>query len=616
MTPALRSWAEAQLGLKRLVGTAGAALGPAIESFVGLAACNRFHAGGAAYATESGADDKTHAFVMGVLETMNLSFRLPPEDLARIPKRGPLVVVANHPFGGVEGMILGALLKSVRPDVKILANYLLGRIPELRDLFILVDPFGEKGNARKQAAKANLGAMRDAVRHVRSGGVLGIFPAGTVAHFDPRTGLIRDPEWAESIATIIKLTRAPVLPIYFPGANPWWFHAAGLIHPRLRTALLPRALVHMQGQTLDIAVGSTIPSRKLTDMSGDREMVNYLRRRTYMLQFRHEASANPKLTSPTVTGGADVVPPVPPTAMLSELRQLPESCLLVEENGIEVYAAKANQIPQILREIGRLREVTFRATGEGTGHELDLDDFDQSYVHLFLWHPEKHEIIGAYRLGQADLICRQKGVSGLYTSTLFDYPEHLVHDIGPGLELGRSFVRQEYQNGYMPLLMLWRGIGRFLVAHPHYRSLFGPVSISNDYQSVSQQLMVQFLTINHLDRNAAKLVRPRAPFRQERVDGLTAKDLAALLTDHDEVSEWVSDVEPDTKGIPVLLRQYLKLGARVLAVNVDKSFGSCVDALIVIDLLKGDSKLMDRYMGKEGAASWKQYHKLVPATQR
>jgi putative hemolysin len=617
ITDSVTAWNKAQPVWKRVLTTPAVALAPIVERAAGLAGINQVHADAARTlaAANLPADahpaDASKVFVDGVLDSLGISFRLPPEDLARIPKRGPLIVVANHPFGGVEGIIMAALLQSVRPDAKVLANYLLGRIPEMRDLFVLVDPFGEKGDARKAAAKANTSSMRDALRHIRNGGVLGMFPAGTVAHLDPRTGQIRDPEWANALASIIRVTKAPVLPIYFPGANPWWFHAAGLIHPRLRTALLPRALLAQRGQILDIAVGSPIPAKKLADMPNDRDMVTYLRRRTYMLQFRHEASSNPKAPSPLINGGADVIAPIPATTMAAELRQLPGSSLLVCEHGVEVYAARAPQIPSILKEIGRLRELTFRATGEGTGNEIDLDTFDADYLHLFVWHSEKQEIIGAYRLGQADLICQNKGVAGLYTSTLFDYPQHLLNDFGPGLELGRSFVRREYQKGFMPLLMLWRGIGHYLVANPHYRALFGPVSISNDYQSVSQQLMVQFLTINHLDRNASKLVKPRAPFREQRVDGLSAKDLAALLTDHDEVSDWVADVEPDTKGIPVLMRQYLKLGARVLAVNVDKSFGSCVDALIVIDLLKGDSRLMERYMGKDGAKSWKQYHKLT-----
>ncbi len=567
------------------------------------------------YDTASG-DPLPRPFMASVLDALEISYRVANHDIARIPRTGPLLVVANHPFGAVEGLLISSLLTSVRPDVKVMANYLLSLIPQLKDLFIPVDPFGSK-----DAVSKNLQPIRQAMRWLGGGKALVMFPAGEVSHFDLRSRGVADVRWNDLVAKLAVRCKATVLPIYIPGGNGPLFHAAGLIHPRLRTALLPRAMLRQSGQTLELRIGSPIPWRKLAEIGSDREITTYLRRRTYMLHHRNPQPpaetphAAASAAGPSAAAHQPIVAPVARADLAREVADLPPSQLLVNGEGLQAWGARSFQIPSILREIGRLREVTFRATGEGTGLPIDLDDFDEDYVHLFLWNPQKLEIAGAYRLGQADTILRQKGPGGLYTHTLFDYPARLIENLGPSLELGRSFVRLEYQRAHQPLLMLWKAIGRFVVENPRYRMLIGPVSISNSYQSVSQQLMVQFLTLNHRAHDHAPLVKPRSPFRQRRVKGIDPRTFGQLLRDHEDVSDLVADVEPDNKGIPVLLRQYLKLGAQVAAVNVDKSFGDCVDALIVIDLARTDRKLLDRYLTRDGAGSFLSYHARLDQTK-
>jgi len=552
-------------------------------------------------------------FCDAVLDTLNIRYRLRESDLARIPKTGPVVVVANHPFGGIEGIILSSLLLSIRPDAKVMANFLLSAIPNMRDLFFFVDPFERTGSAA-----ANLKPLRQAMRWLDGGGALGVFPAGTVSYLHLKKREIADGLWARNVGRIVRRAKCPVVPIYFEGANSPAFQVMGLVHPTVRTALLPREIFNKRGRSFGLRVGTPVHYRKIESLAGDEEVTEFLRQRVYMLRHRHDEAPTlvQNQNKPTPLSLKSIVEPTEPALLTQEIANLPPGSLLVDGDETRVYSAVADQIPSVLREIGRLREITFRATGEGTGNAIDLDDFDAYYLHLFIWNRKKEQIVGAYRLGLTDQILSRYGKGGFYTHTLFAYRTKLLRELGPAVELGRSFVREEYQRSFQPLLQLWKGIGSFCVAHPEYRTLFGPVSIANTYQSVSRQLMVQFLRINHGLRDKARLVKARNPLRIKRIAGFEADTVRMLLKDGDDVSELVSEVEPDQKGIPVLMRQYLKLGAKMLAFNVDNAFSDVVDALMVVDLTRTDRKLLERYMGKEGCASFLAYPEAATASQQ
>ena len=541
------------------------------------------------------ADDRE--FLQRVLELFQVEYRVDEAELARIPREGPLVVVANHPFGGLEGILIAALLRSVRSDVKIMANGLLQRIPELRELFIGVDPFGGQ-----DAARRNLAPLRDGLKTLRDGGCLVIFPAGEVSHVDLRRRVITDPAWNDHAAKLARRSEAPVLPVYFHGANSWVFQAAGLVHPSLRTALLPRELVNKCRRTIPISIGQPISPKRLEAFADDRERTDYLRLRTYLM-------SEPRRRRAPIHGSvgaalAEIIPPVPPERLVREVAALPADRCLAESGEFRVYAASAAQIPELLREIGRLRELTFRATGEGTGQPLDLDRHDQDYTHLFVWNTATAEVVGAYRLGFADTLLADRGKHGLYTHGLFRYKRALLERINPAIELGRSFVRTEYQKSYSALMLLWKGIGALVARNPRYTTLFGPVSISSSYRTSSQRLLVAFLTASNPLPHYTRLVRPRRPFRvgPNSVEGVNA------LRDADAVSDLVAALEPDQKGMPVLLRQYLKMGGKVLAFNVDPDFNDALDGLIMMDLRDADPKVLARYMGREAAATFLGYH--------
>ncbi len=541
-------------------------------------------------------------FVDKALDSLNVRYEISDDDLERLSAvTGPAIVVANHPFGGIEGMILASLLRSVRCDVKIMANYLLERIPEMREHLISVEPFG-----RSASTLRNVAPLRRSIRWVKGGGMLAVFPAGEVSHFDPVRGAV-DPAWSEIIGGIVRKTGAPVLPVYFSGTNSMLFHAAGVVHPALRTALLPAELLNKRKKSITVAVGRLIGNDRLRSFPDDRDLIEHLRLRTYLLAHRADSPS----FAPGASIGSPVVPPRPADVLTREVERLGPHRMLAASGELAVYRATADEAPNLLFEIGRLREVTFRAAGEGTGRDLDIDRFDEHYLHLFIWNRNAREVVGAYRLGRADKIVDGQGIAGLYTSTLFSYQREFFERLGPALELGRSFVRPEYQKSYAPLLLLWKGIGRFIVDNPGCATLFGPVSISNDYRPLSRQLMAGFLMARRSRPDLAGLVRPTNPFRVRKDGRFDRAVLAAALADEDRVSELVGDIEQDGKGLPILLKQYLKLGGSVVGFNVDPDFGNALDGLIVVDLLKTDRKVLDRYLGRDGASSFLAHHRSV-----
>jgi len=415
-----------------------------------------------------------------LLDFLDISYVTSAIDLKHIPSSGAAIVTVNHPFGILDGAILASLLAKVRPDARFLANGLLTVVPELRDIMIPVDPI-----AGRSAIARNGRGLRQSIEHLRNGGLLVVFPAGEVAHFRWRSFAVADGEWNPAAARLAGITGAPVVPMYISGSNGPAFHIAGMAHPALRTALLVRELLNKRGRRVEVYAGSSITADKLRSMSGDREPVEYLRWRTHLLakreQFKPRTSA-PLANREKPDRSEPIEAPLPGADIAAEIAGLPAGCLLGRSGDLEAYLTTAIHIPSVLNELGRLREITFRAAGEGTGKSLDTDEFDAHYLHLFVWNARATELVGAYRLAPTDAMRARHGTRGLYTATLFRYGDPFLDRIGPALELGRSFIRQEYQKGFAPLLLLWKGIGAFVARNPQYKVLFGPVSISNQYQ--------------------------------------------------------------------------------------------------------------------------------------
>jgi putative hemolysin len=586
----------------RLLGKLASVAGTSLEKLTSLRGINDV------YRRASRGGDSARTFLAEVIKDLRISTDVGEEDLERIPKKGPVIVVANHPFGAVDGIVLAELLSRARPNVKVMGNYLLGRIPHLRDLFIFVDPFGGEG-----AARSNVAALRQAIKWLEDGGLLMMFPAGEVSSLDWKRREVTDKSWTPMVGRIVRRTGAAVLPVFFNGHNGAMFQLAGMVHARLRTALLPRQVLKQRDRKLDVRIGSVIPARQLKKIEGDEALTAYLRRRTYVLKHRGAGELTSMLAAQATTPQLHrVMRPVVAigdvSAISREIEALPADQKLVEADDNLVALGRAEQMPAVIREIGRLREITFRAAGEGSGKSLDLDQFDSHYLHLMVWNRARRELVGSYRLGRSDQILAERGVAGLYTYELFDYGREMLEKMGPALEMGRSFIRAEYQRSFTPLLLLWKGIGKFLTDHPCYRYLFGPVSISGAYQSVSVRLMVQFLQLHHGGEAGAAKVNARTPFVAGRMRGWDDREISSLANDEDDLSDVVADLETDQKGVPVLIRQYLKLGAKFLSLNVDHSFGDCVDGLILVDLPNADRRMTERYLGKEGLAKYLEYH--------
>jgi putative hemolysin len=529
-----------------------------------------------------------------ILRAMRVTLDIDEHALPRIPETGPLIVVANHPFGGVEGLLLASLLRRRRPDVKIMANRLLGHIPSLRELFILVNPFG--GDA---AARSNTAPLKEALRWLAAGGVLGVFPAGEVSHFDVQRGEISDPAWSDTVARIASHSGASVLPVFIEGCNGPLFQLMGLLHPRLRTARLPHEFANKCDTTVTMRIGHVISPARVRQFKTPGDLIAYLRIRTYL----QRSAAVPTQSPAAMPQQEAIVEAANSDDVRREIRSLPESALLISHGQFTVYISAAIDIPVTLREIGRLREITFRSNNEGTGKAIDLDHYDAWYLHLFLWDDVAGEIAAAYRLGPTDTILRDHGKKGLYTHSLFNIRKKLLKQISPALEMGRSFVRLEYQKQFLPLLLLWRGIGTYVQRNPRYTKLFGPVSINSEYSLVSQKLMVEFLKEHSMDERA-RLVRPKTPPNAERLKGFDPKTMSTVLRDLSDLSSLVSEIEQDRKDVPILLKQYLKLGGVLLGFNIDPDFSNVLDGLILVDLCKTDKRLLERYMGADGAESF------------
>jgi len=551
-----------------------------------------------------------------LLAEMKINFEVQLSDLDRIPVKGPLVAVANHPFGVLDGAALAVLLSRARPDVKILTNSMLESIPELHEHCIFVDPFRHSSSSYKSVDK-NVKPLKQAMEWLRQGGALAVFPAGEVSHWNVREAQVTDPSWSDVAARLVRKTGASALPVYFCGHNSARFQLLGLINPRLRTLFLLQEFLQQREKNVRIRIGKAIPSQLIANLEDDEEATEYLRLRTYLLSHRGKKP----FSIPTRMRAAlprkhqeRIAEEVPSRFVVNDIAALPAERLLIENAEFAVYAARASELPHAIDELGRLREITFRAAGEGTGRSADLDQFDAYYWHLLLWNKEKQELAGAYRAGETDAIIRAHGIKGLYTNTVFRYDEQLFLKIGSALELGRSFVRPEYQRQYAPLLLLWKGIARFVAAHPETPVLFGAVSISNEYSSLSREMIVRYFEQRRVKdedgREFADLIQARTPFRAPKLRRWDCGALCSLLRDLEELAEPISDLEEDGKGLPILLKQYAKVGGRLVGFNLDRKFSDVVDGLVIVDLRQTDPSVLERYMGKEGYAGFCRFHWL------
>lgn len=515
-------------------------------------------------------------FLTDILKDLRVNYSISGSDIDKIPSKSAFIVVANHPYGGLDGIILLHALLKIRPDIKVMGNYLLQRIEPLKDYIVAINPFEVTTTYRE-----NVPGLRACIEHLKNDKPLIVFPAGEVSTFQYDSKEITDRKWQKSIIKLIAKAKVPVVPVYFHGSNSALFHWLGVIHPVLRTARIPSELLNKQNKKVAVRIGNPITVAEQELFIGTSKLGRYLRAKTYALgssadlqpffkPFRHQKIEN-------------TIPPVPKEIMCNEIRRLPGSYELFRNQKFAIYCAPILYIPNIIKEIGRLREITFREVGEGTNMSCDLDEFDLYYWQLFIWDTENQAIVGGYRAGLGKEIMTQFGKKGFYTRSLFKMDDKLRPLLYESIELGRSFVVSEYQRKPMSLYLLWKGIMLFLQKHCEYRYLIGAVSITNRYSTVTKQLLVDFIRNNYFDQELSKLIKPKKAFTPV-LNNIETSLLTEEVLDINQLELLIKDIETPSTRIPVLLKKYLQMGGKIAAFNVDPAFNNSLDGFLVLDL--------------------------------
>jgi len=542
-------------------------------------------------------------FIDALIAELGLEFEVSEEELKKIPREGAFITVSNHPFGGIDGMLLVKIMEHIRPDIKVMANFVLNKIKPVSEYMLPVNPF-----ERRKEAASSMAGVRMALEQLEKGGALGIFPAGEVSSYNEDNYGISDREWQYPAMKMIKKARVPVVPVYFQGSNSRLFHLLGLIHPTLRTVRLPAEVFNKKHKKIRIRVGNPITVKEQDDFSDISTYGRYLRARTYALGSVLEVR---KFFRPRIKRSGrveEIAEPVSPALIADEVSKLREEYQLFSSDHFDVFCTPSWEIPHIMNELGRLREITFRAVGEGTNRSMDIDEYDLYYNQLFVWDNKEQKIVGAYRVGKGKEIMRRYGIKGFYLQSLFRMSRRFVPTLKKSLELGRSFVVQEYQRRPMPLFLLWKGILYFLLKHGDYRYLIGPVSISNHFSQFSRGLIMQYIKEHAWDPRLARYIRPRIKYN---VPGYNVDEEIILETadDLNKFDRFIKEVEPNDYTMPILLKRYLKLNGKIIGFNLDPKFNDALDGLLVLDLYDvpmdtiaslskeiNDDSLLERFM--------------------
>jgi putative hemolysin len=523
-------------------------------------------------------DENPQAFLDRLIDALGVTVEINEEDLQKIPKEGAFITVSNHPFGGLDGIILIQLLSRVRPDYKVMANFLLKKIEPIKEYFLGVNPFEDRKSISSTAG------IKEALRHLADGMPLGLFPAGEVSSYQADSNNVEDREWNASAIKMIKKARVPVVPIYFKGANSLLFYLLGFIHPLLRTVKLPSELLNKKKQVVKIRIGTPISEETQDAFPDITQYGKFLRAKTYLLGSSLEVKKFFLTSQKAAAKAVPVIPAVKTELLRKEIRAVEEDYLLFRLKNYAVYCVPSIKIPNVLNEIGRLREVTFRAVGEGTNRSIDIDEYDLYYFHLFIWDSEAERIVGAYRVGKGKEIVDRYGLQGFYIHSLFKMRKAMLPVMYESLELGRSFIAEDYQRKPLPLFLLWKGILYFLLKNPDYRYLIGPVTVSGKYTTVSKELIMKFIIRHYYNKELGRYISPRSKYRVETNDPDVEIMLDASGNDIAVLDKMIGDIEPSCDKLPVLLKKYISLNGQIIGFNIDPKFNMCLDGLLILDL--------------------------------
>ena len=550
------------LGLKGFFGTCAAGLA---YGFLRLGKINRLFDGAADYQGREFADH--------LIENMGITIDVSPEQLESIPKEGGFVMVSNHPFGGIEGVMLLSAIAKVRPDFKLMANFILSHIPNLKECFFSVNPF-----EKNPEWKSSVGGIKGAMLHIAAGNGLGVFPAGEVSRYHGHD-FPEDLPWSTSIARIIKNAGVPVIPVFWDGCNSKLFYLEDKIHTMLGTARLTKELINKHDTCFNLQIGKPILPAEIATYEKPADLAAYLRSRSYAL----EANIPLKPVEKKAVKQAEIDAPSELSLMLAELEAIREKSFLFSASDFECYLADYEDIPNLIHEIARLREETFRAIGEGTGKNLDQDEFDSHFKHLILWDKAKQKIVGCYRLGIGSDIVPKYGIKGFYVSTLVNFSESFVPYLEHTIELGRSFVALDYQKEVLPLVLLLRGLSDVVVRYPNIEHFIGPVSISSWYPKFYQSMIVKYVTEKHpVSDDLAHMATPMTPFREDFLKVDADVLMKGNMESIDKFDKFMFRLSNGQYRLPTLFKKYLKLNAKFLCFNVDPDFNDTLDSLLFL----------------------------------
>ena len=518
-------------------------------------------------------------FLNAILEQLEIKFDIPEEDFKRLPKDGAYITISNHPLGGIDGVLLLKLMLEREPNFKIIANFLLHRILPLKPYIMPVNPF-----ENHKDAKSSVIGIKETFRHLSDGKPLGMFPAGEVSTF--KDGKLNvDKVWEEGAIKVIRKAQVPVVPIYFHAKNSRLFYLLSKIDGTMRTAKLPSEVFSQKDRVIKVRIGKPISVAEQNEYETIADFTEFLRKKTYMLAnpFEKETKLIPTPSLKITRSPKAIVTPASQEKMVQEVVALRDTDgRLLQSKNYEVFFASANSIPNILHEIGRLREITFREVGEGTNKSIDIDQYDKHYHHMFLWDENAQKVAGAYRMGLGSEIYPKYGMEGFYLNDLFRFEPEMHEMMHQSIEMGRAFIIKEYQQKPMPLFLLWRGIIHTTLRYPDHKYLLGGVSISNQFSDFSKSLMIEFMKSNYYDPYVAQYVHPKKEFKVKLKDADKDFIFDEAEADLNKLDKIIDELEPGNLRLPVLIKKYIKQNARLVAFNVDPLFNNAVDGLMYI----------------------------------
>lgn len=524
-------------------------------------------------------DKKGIQFVNSVLEQLHLKYYYLEEELNRIPKSGSFITISNHPYGGIEGLILLKLVTQIRPDYKLMANFLLQKVKPIEELFLPVNPF-----ENFKEFKSSYAGLKTGIEYIKTGGCLGLFPAGEVSSYVRDFNKVTDREWSISALKFIRNVNAQVIPIYFSGNNSALFQLLARIHPNLRTIKLPSELFNKKKHVIHIRIGNPISVKDQNELDEIHRYGRFLRLKTYSLGGSADVKRSFFKPRFELKKQERIPDAVQVAKIKEELDSIRPKHLLCFAKEYEVFCSNYQEISNISREIARLREITYREIGEGTNKALDIDEYDLYYDQMFIWDKDNEKIVGAYRMGKGEDIYSQYGIKGFYIRSLFKISKEMIPVLTKSIELGRSFIIKEYQTKPLSLYLLWKGILHYLVNNPEYRYLIGTVSISNNYSAFSKELIIEFIKANFYAKDYAGFVEPRKAYKIKLNKDLDKNIILKIARkDLNKLDRFIQDIEPNYK-MPVLLKKYLQQNAKIIAFNVDPKFNNCLDGLMIQDL--------------------------------